>query len=70
MHLYLLAKFTKCFRQGYQMKVLKKDHEDLCCTLMDTYKFAVYCQFLFLVKYWFCYSKKMSHFLRVILRPG
>ena len=28
MHLYLLAKFTKCFRQVKQ--VLKQDHEDLC----------------------------------------
>ena len=27
---YLLAKFTKCFRQVQQVKVLNKDHEDLC----------------------------------------
>ena len=31
MHLHLLAKFTKCFRQVQQVKVLKKkDHEGLC----------------------------------------
>ena len=30
LHLHLLAKFTKCFRQVQQVKVLKKDHEDLC----------------------------------------
>ena len=30
MHLYLLAKFTKCFRLVQQVKVLKRDHEDLC----------------------------------------
>ena len=30
MHLHLLAKFTKCFRQVQQVKVLKKDHDDLC----------------------------------------
>ena len=29
-NLHLLAKFTKCFRQVQQVKVLKKDHEDLC----------------------------------------
>ena len=29
-YLHLLAKFTKCFRQVQQVKVLKKDHEDLC----------------------------------------
>ena len=52
MHLHLLAKFTKCFIQVQQVKVLKKDHEDLCRTLMDTGKLAVNCQCLFLVKYW------------------
>ena len=26
MHLHLLAKFTQCFRQVQQVKVLKKDH--------------------------------------------
>ena len=30
LHLHLLAKFTKCFRQVQPVKVLKKDHEDLC----------------------------------------
>ena len=30
MHLYLLAKFTKCLRQVQQVKVLNEDHEDLC----------------------------------------
>ena len=30
MHLYLLAKFTKCFKQVQQVKVLNKGHEDLC----------------------------------------
>ena len=30
MHLHLLAKFTKCFKQVEQVKVLKKDNEDLC----------------------------------------
>ena len=30
MHLHLLAKSTKCFRQVQQVKVPKKDHEDLC----------------------------------------
>ena len=45
MHLHFLAKFTKCFRQVQQVKVLKKnDNEDLCWTVIDTYKLAVYCQ--------------------------
>ena len=30
MRLHLLAKFTECFRQVQQVKVPKKDHEDLC----------------------------------------
>ena len=66
----LLAKFTKCFRQVQQVKVLNKDHEDLCWTLIDTYKLAVYCQYLFLVKYWSHHRKKYWNFLRVILNPG
>ena len=51
MHFHFLAKFTKCFRQVYKMKVLKKDHEDLCLTSINTYELAVQCQYLFLVKY-------------------
>ena len=35
MHLHLLTKLTKCFRQVQQVKVLKKDHEDLCWTFID-----------------------------------
>ena len=70
MHLHLEAKFTECFRQVQQVKVLKKDHEDLCWTLIDTYKLAVYCQNLFLVIYWSHCRKKLCHFLRVILCPG
>ena len=30
MNLHLLAKLANCFRQVQQVKVLKKDHEDLC----------------------------------------
>ena len=30
LHLYVLANFTKCFRQVQQVEVLKKDHENLC----------------------------------------
>ena len=30
LHFYLLAKFTKCFRQVQQVKVLHEDHEDFC----------------------------------------
>ena len=30
MHLHVLVKFTKCFRQVQQLNVLTKDHEDLC----------------------------------------
>ena len=29
-HLYLLAKFTKCFKKAQQVKVLNKGHEYLC----------------------------------------
>ena len=36
MHLHFLAKFTKCLRQVQPVKSLKKDHEDLCWTLIDT----------------------------------
>ena len=38
MHLYLLAKFTKCFIQVQQVEVINKGHEDLCWPLIDTYK--------------------------------
>ena len=69
MHLYSLAMFTKCLRQVKQVKVLKQDHEDLCWTLIVTYKLAAYCQYLFLVKYWSHCRKKSSYFLGVILRP-
>ena len=41
MHLNLLAKFTQCFRQVQQVKVLNKYHEDLSWTLINTYKLAV-----------------------------
>ena len=70
MHLYLLAKFTKCFKQVQQVKVLNKGHEDLCWPLIDTYKLAVYRQYLYLVIYRSHRRKKLSHFLGVILRPG
>ena len=42
MHLYFLAKFTKCFRQVKQVKVLKNYYGDLCGPLTDTYKLIVY----------------------------
>ena len=42
MHPYFLAKFTTCFRQVYQVRVSKKDHEDLCWPLIDTYNLIVY----------------------------
>ena len=70
MHLYLLAKFTKCFKQVQQVKVLNKGHEDLCWPLIDTYKLAVYRQYLYLVIYRSHRRKKLSHFLGVILHPG
>ena len=35
MHLHLLAKFTKCFRQVQQEKVL-------CWTLIDKYKLSIF----------------------------
>ena len=47
MHLHLLAKFTKCFRQVQQVKVLKKVQEEVRWTLIGTYKLVVYCQYLF-----------------------
>ena len=42
MHPYFLAKFTACFRQVYQVRVSKKDHEYLCWPLIDTYNLIVY----------------------------
>ena len=41
MHFNFLAKFNKCFRQVQQVKVLNKDHEDLCWLLIDTQKLIV-----------------------------
>ena len=46
----------------------KKEFEDFCWTLIDTYKLAVYCQYLFLIIYWSHRRKKLSYFLRAILR--
>ena len=42
MHLYFLVKFTKCFRQVKQVKVLKNDFGDLYWPLNDAYKLIVY----------------------------
>ena len=66
MHSYLLAKFTKCFRQVQQVKVLNKDQEDLCWRFIDKYKLAVYHQYSYLVKYWSrrrknCPTGRMTH---------
>ena len=41
MNLNFFAKFTRCFRQVQQVKVPKKNHEDLCWPLIDTYKLIV-----------------------------
>ena len=60
MHFYLLAKFTKYFRQVQQVKVLNKDYEDLYGPLIVTYKLAVYRQYLYLVKYRSHRRKKLS----------
>ena len=61
-HLYCLAKLTKHFRQVQQVQALNINYEDLCWLLIDAYKLAVTRQYLYLVKYKFSRSKKLSHF--------
>ena len=65
MHFNFSAKFTNCFRQVQQVKVLNKDHEDLCWPLIDTHKVIVQERNISLTVEFF-----LSNFLGVILHPG